>query len=585
MENLSGAHTNDDRTESRDVGSNTEPSGCCFCSSRAYTQANSYKNCFNSFFLGPTPSCKQTTGSLEDGQYNHEPVFSSPPMFRPVFQNRPVPHNVFCSILTPSTPAKEADETQAQEDSEVAKLSQPSCHILDFPHGNYEYTFSDPSLRKCDLSGVTTCPCNNALPWTYGPYVFPMIPFFVSWNPTQPCQPSGPKIKNENLTTSKPSDDVIPISTREELSFENNVLTEKHSAKEGEKAKFGDFDGSSTPFDSEAENCALRGSSLFNDGAERKLDDQECREGIDTNDKDNSLAETVNSEYPVESSVTVSPVSSRLTTESYCDTEIELSTLKIQEEDSSGGEKTSAVEKWEEELQELKFKDKHSKRLVNNFTMTEEVQSGLCETKSSSTVAIGDAVEVHHTKSVQSVKNDLKTPKTDNVKSEEVKSEEVESIAEVVAGEESLEKTKLLTVLPTEPTAKKKTQANFNSKYGQEIKIPRLLASSKVNNSPGANSSQKQRNRGTVSKLPNSLNRKVESSPPKPDKNSDTLLKTQKLKPRGVTHSRGQINLKFETMRVTQGNDPTESKLPLGTLKLRQSTAGEKDIKLTKNKS
>lgn len=37
--------------------------------------------------------------------------------------------------------------------------------------------------------------------------------------------------------------------------------------------------------------------------------------------------------------------------ESYCDTEIELSTLKIQEEDSSGGEKSSAVEKWEEELQ------------------------------------------------------------------------------------------------------------------------------------------------------------------------------------------------------------------------------------------
>ncbi|KAK6624216.1 hypothetical protein RUM44_011075 [Polyplax serrata] len=529
----------------------------------------------------PTPKqtrCKQTTGSFEDGQYNHEPVFSSPPMFRPVFQNKPVPHNVFCSTLTPSTPAKEADENQAQEDSEVAKLSQSSCHILDFPHGNYEYTFSEPSLRKCDSSGVTTCPCNNALPWTYGPYVFPMIPFFVSWNPTQPYQPTGPKIKNENVTASKPSDDVSPISTREELSFENNVLTGKHSVKEGEKAKFGDFDGSSTPFDSEAENSALPESSSFNDGEERKLDDQECREGIDTNDKDNSLAETVNSDYPVESSVTVSPVSSRLTTESYCDTEIELSTLKIQEEDSSGGEKSSAVEKWEEELQELKFKDKHSKRLVNNFTMTEEVQSGLCETKLSSTVAIGDAVEAHNTKSVQSVKNDLKTPKTDDIKSEKP-----ESIAEVVAGEEPLEKTK--PVLPNEPAAKKKIQANFNSKYGQEIKIPRLLGSSKMNNSPGANSSQKQRNRGTVSKLPNSLNRKVESSGPKPDKNSDTLLKTQKLKPRGVTHSRGQINLKFETMRVTQGNDPTESKLPLGTLKLRQSTAVEKDIKLTKNKS
>lgn len=101
-----------------------------------------------------------------------------------------------------------------------------------------------------------------------------MIPFFVSWNPTQPYQPTGPKIKNENVTASKPSDDVSPISTREELSFENNVLTGKHSVKEGEKAKFGDFDGSSTPFDSEAENSALPESSSFNDGEERKLDDQ-----------------------------------------------------------------------------------------------------------------------------------------------------------------------------------------------------------------------------------------------------------------------------------------------------------------------
>ena len=180
--------------------------------------------------------CKQSPETCENSFLIHEPLFSSPPIFQPVFHNRLVPSNGFYGDFKfPTLNPNSCYENSSlfRDNLEISSRGEENSE------NNVENKTSSDKEKSCrnDVKKAQNNAVslghyygsNNLIPWAYSPFFVPVISYFVSRTPGQ-CLGRSPS--NVRLITEK--------DTRDKVNKNPDVLSscpDKNQTKSNGKEK------------------------------------------------------------------------------------------------------------------------------------------------------------------------------------------------------------------------------------------------------------------------------------------------------------------------------------------------------------